>query len=70
MASSTCTCALSSTYCDFDFMFHPQGDACEVCPVLPADMGNTVALQGKPGPRGEAGLPGIGERGVPVSTTV
>lgn len=36
-----------------------------MCPVLPADMGNTVALQG---PKGEAGSPGIGERGLPVST--
>lgn len=33
-------------------------------------MGNTVALQGKPGPKGDTGLPGIGERGLPVSTTV
>lgn len=36
--------------------------------MLPADNGNTVALQGKPGLKGEPGLPGIGERGLPVST--
>lgn len=38
--------------------------------MLPADMGNTAALQGKPGLKGEPGLPGIGERGLPVSTAV
>lgn len=38
--------------------------------MLPADMGNSVALQGKPGLKGEPGLPGIGERGLPVSTAV
>lgn len=47
-----------------------QGEPCEVCPALPADLGNTVALQGKGGPKGETGSPGIGERGVPVSPTL
>lgn len=56
--------------CCSQVVFNLQGDPCEVCPVLPADMGNTVALQGKPGLKGEPGLPGLGERGRPVSTAV
>lgn len=59
------------THCgEADLVFNPQGDPCEVCPVLPADMGNTVALQGKPGLKGEPGLPGMAERGLPVSTAL
>lgn len=50
--------------------FGLQGEPCEVCPVLPADLGNTVALPGKRGPKGEPGSPGIGERGLPVSPTL
>lgn len=38
--------------------------------MLATDSGNTVALQGKPGPKGEPGSPGTGESGVPVSSTV
>lgn len=38
-----------------------------MCPVSSADLSNTVALQGKPGPKGEPGPPGTGERGLPVS---
>ncbi|KAJ8395801.1 hypothetical protein AAFF_G00028480, partial [Aldrovandia affinis] len=38
-----------------------KGDPCEVCPVLPTDGGNTVVLEGKPGPKGEPGVPGIGD---------
>lgn len=41
-----------------------------MCPVLPADLGNTVALQGKRGPKGEPGSPANGERGLPVSPTL
>lgn len=51
-------------------VFGLQGEPCEVCPVLPADLGNTVALQGKRGPKGEPGSPGNGERGPPVSPTL
>lgn len=47
-----------------------QGEPCEVCPVLPVDLGTPVALQGKRGPKGEPGSPGVGETGLPVSATV
>lgn len=50
--------------------FDLQGEPCEVCPVLPADLGTPVALQGKRGPKGEPGSPGVGERGLPVSATL
>lgn len=48
-------------------VFNLQGEPCEVCPVLPADLGTPAALQGKRGPKGEPGSPGVGERGLPVS---
>lgn len=41
-----------------------------MCPVLPGDLGNTVVLPGKRGPKGEPGSPGNGERGLPVSPTL
>lgn len=41
-----------------------------MCPVLGAGGDDTVAVQGKPGPKGEPGLPGIGEKGSPVSAAV
>lgn len=51
-------------------VFNLQGEPCEVCPMLPADLGTPVALQGKRGPKGEPGSPGVGERGLPVSGTL
>lgn len=49
-------------------VFNPQGEPCEVCPSLPTDLANTVALQGKRGPKGEPGSPGVGQSGPPVSS--
>lgn len=47
--------------------FNPQGDSCGVCPSLNPDAGDAVAPRGEPGIKGEPGLPGTGERGLPVS---
>lgn len=40
-----------------------------MCPVVSGESGNTVALQGKPGPKGEPGVPGKSDQGPPVSTS-
>ena len=41
-----------------------------MCPVLSGDLDNMVTLQGKAGPKGEPGLPGRGDPGLPVSTAL
>lgn len=50
-----------------DLCFNPQGDSCGACPSLNPGAGDAAALRGEPGIKGEPGLPGMGERGLPVS---
>lgn len=53
---------------EVDLCYNPQGDSCGVCPSLNPDAVEVAAApQGQPGIKGEPGLPGTGERGLPVS---